>query len=65
MDWRGVLAVIPSLTLRTGSERSEGSLRPSNQTLRCAQSDRHDLHMSEKTTYILTFARKEITIMTR
>ena len=27
-------------------ERSEGSLRPSSQTLRCAQGDRHDLQMS-------------------
>ena len=27
-------------------ERSEGSLRPASQTLRCAQGDRPDLHMS-------------------
>src|SRR5713226_6225441 len=27
-------------------ERSEGSLGPSSQTLRCAQGDRQDLHMS-------------------
>src|SRR5438128_10294290 len=27
-------------------ERSEGSLRPSSQTLRCAQGDRHYLQMS-------------------
>ncbi len=27
-------------------ERSEGSLRPSSQTLRCAQGDRHSLQMS-------------------
>src|SRR5712692_10464186 len=27
-------------------ERSEGSLRQSHQTLRCAQGDRHDLQMS-------------------
>src|SRR5712692_5183516 len=30
-------------------ERSEGSLRPSSQTLRCAQGDRHDLQMSGAT----------------
>ncbi len=36
----------PSLRSRAGSERSEGALRPSSQTLRCAQGDKHYLQMS-------------------
>src|SRR5881227_4441357 len=35
-------------------ERSEGSLRPSSQTLRCAQGDRPSLQMSTSCTFNLT-----------
>src|SRR5713226_9413493 len=35
-------------------ERSEGSLRPASQTLRCAQGDRHSLHMSTGSLRTLT-----------
>src|SRR6266446_3067594 len=34
-------------------ERSEGSLRPASQTLRCAQGDRHSLQMSARRQEIL------------
>jgi len=33
-------------------ERSEGSLRPSSQTLRCAQGDRHSLQISAQKSII-------------
>src|SRR5260370_1847576 len=36
------------------SERSEESLRPSSQTLRCAQGDRHYLQISELYPHLLT-----------
>ena len=36
----------PFASLRAGSERSEGSLRPGSQTLRCAQDDMPDLQIS-------------------
>src|SRR3989442_15056972 len=39
-DVSGVLAVIPSLRSRASSERSEGSLRPASEIVRCAHDDR-------------------------